>query len=150
MSSAAFDGDGLQTYPKHFIEDGILIHYLLGTYSGRKLKMKSTANAGGTHNVFVSSNAKDLNSILSTMDKGVLLTETFGHGINLVTGDYSQGASGFWVENGKIQYPVSEITVAGNLKDMFMNLQLVGEDVDVRRSFKCGSILIDNMTIAGQ
>ena len=150
LSSSAYDNDGLQTTNKHFIENGVLTNYLLGTYSARKLEMKSTANAGGAHNIFMKPNAGPLSSLLKIMNKGVLLTELFGHGTNLVTGDYSHGAAGFWVENGKIQYPVSEITVAGNLKDMFMNLQMVGNDIDQRRSIQTGSLFIENLAIAGQ
>ncbi|OQX38343.1 MAG: metalloprotease PmbA [Oceanospirillales bacterium LUC14_002_19_P2] len=149
MGSGAFDGDGLQTYAKDFIADGILANYLLSTYSGRKLGMKSTANAGGARNLFIDSNAGDQKALLKQMGTGLLLTELIGHGVNIVTGDYSRGAAGFWVENGEIQYPVSEITIAGNLKDMFMQLQAVGNDVDRRGNIQTGSLLIDGMTIAG-
>ena len=149
MGSGAFDGDGLQAYAKDFITDGVLANYLLSTYSGRKLSMKSTANSGGARNLFVESNAGDQAALLKQMGTGLLLTELIGHGVNIVTGDYSRGAAGFWVENGEIQYPVSEITIAGNLKDMFMQLQAVGNDVDRRGNIQTGSLLIDGMTIAG-
>ena len=145
----AFDGDGLQTCAKDFITDGVLVNYLLSTYSGRKLGMKSTANAGGARNLFIDSNAGDQQELLQQMGTGLLLTELIGHGVNIVTGDYSRGAAGFRVENGEIQYPVSEITIAGNLKDMFMQLQAVGDDVDRRGNIQTGSLLIDGMTIAG-
>ncbi|MCK5894829.1 MAG: metalloprotease PmbA [Endozoicomonadaceae bacterium] len=147
--SGAFDGDGLQAYAKDFITDGVLSNYLLGTYSARKLKMKSTANTGGARNLFIDSNAGDQTALLKQMDTGLLLTELIGQGVNIVTGDYSRGAAGFWVEKGEIQYPVSEVTIAGNLKSMFLQLQAVGSDVDRRGNIQTGSILIDGMTIAG-
>ncbi|MGY0217260.1 metalloprotease PmbA [Endozoicomonadaceae bacterium StTr2] len=149
LGSAAFDDDGLATRDKDFVKDGVLTSYILSTYSARKLGMESTANAGGVHNLFIEPGEQNLQQLLKTMDKGLLVTELMGHGINIVTGDYSRGAAGFWVENGEIQYPVSEVTIAGNLKDMFMNLQAVGNDVDRRGNVQSGSLLVDGMMIAG-
>ncbi|MDL2200216.1 metalloprotease PmbA [Halopseudomonas aestusnigri] len=149
MGSAAFDGDGLQTREQAFIEDGQLVSWLLSTYSGRKLGLLSTANAGGVHNLQVTSNAGDLDALLKEMGTGLLVTELMGQGVNGVTGDYSRGAGGFWVENGEIQYPVSEITIAGNLKDMYANLRCVGSDVERRGNYLTGSWLVDGMTVGG-
>lgn len=149
MGSSSFDGDGLKTRDQSFISQGVLAEYLLGTYSARRLKMESTANAGGARNLFLDSNAGTLDDLLKDMGRGLLITSLIGHGVNQVTGDYSRGADGFWVENGQIQYPVSEVTVAGNLKDMFMNLQAVGNDVDRRGNIQSGSLLVDGMVIAG-
>lgn len=149
LNSASFDGDGLATYDKSIITQGQLMTYLLGVYSGRKLGLPSTANASGCHNVFVSHGQSGLTGLLKKMDRGLLITELMGSGVNLVTGDYSRGAAGFWVENGEIQYPVQEITVAGNLKDMFSQIIDIGSDVDARRNIKTGSILIEKMAIAG-
>ncbi|CAM3793729.1 metalloprotease PmbA [Parendozoicomonas haliclonae] len=150
MGSVAFDGDGLQTRDQSFIVDGVLESYLLSTYSARKLGMVSTANSGGAHNLFLDSNAGDLEELVKDMGTGLLVTSLIGQGINMVTGDYSRGAGGFWVENGEIQYPVSEITIAGNLKDMFMNLRAVGNDVDRRGNIQSGSLLIDGLMVAGE
>lgn len=149
LGSAAFDGDGLATYAKDFITDGVLNNYILGTYAARKLKLQSTANSGGVHNIFISTSENNFDALLKKMQKGLLVTEVSGQGVNLVTGDYSRGAAGFWVENGKIQYPVEEITIAGNLKDMFQHIVAVGNDVDHRGNIKTGSILIENMMMAG-
>ncbi|WP_281646640.1 metalloprotease PmbA [Parendozoicomonas sp. Alg238-R29] len=150
MGSVAFDGDGLQTRDQSFIVDGVLESYLLSTYSARKLGMTSTANAGGAHNLFLDSNAGDLDALVKEMGTGLLVTNLIGQAVNMVTGDYSRGAGGFWVENGEIQYSVSEVTIAGNLKDMFMNLRCVGNDVDRRGNIQSGSLLIDGMTVAGE
>ncbi|MCL6415222.1 metalloprotease PmbA [Aestuariirhabdus sp. Z084] len=149
MASASFDNDGLATYAKDFVRDGVLCSYLLGVYSARKLGMTSTANAGGAHNLRISDSGLGAGELLQKMDRGLLVTELMGQGVNLVTGDYSRGASGFWVENGIIQYPVSEITIAGNLKDMFANLVAVGNDVDRRGNVQSGSILLEGMTVGG-
>ncbi len=149
LASASFDNDGLATYDKSFVQDGVLCSYLLGAYSARKLGMTSTANAGGAHNLRISDSGLDAPALLRQMGSGLLITELLGQGVNLVTGDYSRGASGFWVENGVIQYPVSEITVAGNLRDMFANVVAVGNDVDHRGNVQAGSILIDGMTVGG-
>jgi PmbA protein len=149
LGSAAFDGDGLATYAKPFIAGGELVSYVLGTYSGRKLGMPSTANAGGVHNLFVSHGAEDQQALLKRMGRGLLVTELMGQGLNLVTGDYSRGAGGFWVENGEIQFPVQEVTIAGNLRDMFKQIVAVGNDLELRSNIRTGSVLIEKMTVAG-
>lgn len=150
LASAAFDGDGLATYDKAFIEQGRLVSYVLGTYSGRKLGMPSTANAGGVHNLFVSHGTDDQAALLRQMGRGLLVTELMGQGVNLVTGDYSRGAAGFWVENGEIQFPVEEVTIAGNLRDMFRQIVAVGADLEWRGNVRSGSLLIERMTVAGR
>lgn len=149
LGSAAFDADGLATYAKHFVENGRLLRYALGTYSGRKLNMPSTANAGGAHNLFVSHGEEDLAALIRRMGRGLLVTELMGQGLNLVTGDYSRGAGGFWVENGEIQFPVQEVTIAGNLRDMFQQVVAVGSDLETRSNIRTGSVLIERMTVAG-
>jgi PmbA protein len=149
FASSPFDDDGVATKDREIIIDGVLQGYFLSTYSARKLGMQTTGNAGGSHNLLVKSGQYDLDGLVKQMDRGLLVTELLGHGVNYVTGDYSRGAAGFWVENGRIQYPVHEITIAGNLKDMLMGIQEVGSDVLVRGSKHCGSILVDHMTVAG-
>ena len=149
MASSAFDEEGVATRERVIVRDGVLEGYFLGSYSARKLGMKSTGNAGGHHNLVVRPGKLDFRGMLREMGSGLLVTELLGHGINLVTGDYSRGASGYWVEGGEIRYPVEEITIAGNLRDMFKGIVAVGGDVLVRSGRSCGSILIDNMTIAG-
>ncbi|MDG9929846.1 MULTISPECIES: metalloprotease PmbA [unclassified Pseudomonas] len=149
MGSAAFDGDGLATYAKPFVAGGELVSYILGTYSGRKLGLPSTANAGGVHNLFVSHGDEDQQALLRRMGRGLLVTELMGQGLNLVTGDYSRGAAGYWVENGEIQFPVQEVTIAGNLKDMFRQIVAVGSDLELRGNIRTGSVLIERMTVAG-
>ncbi|MFT0211229.1 metalloprotease PmbA [Pseudomonas sp. F1_0610] len=150
LSSCAFDGDGLATYDKDFIEKGQLVNYMLSTYSGRKLGMPSTANAGGARNLFVTHGELDQTQIIKKMGRGLLVTELMGQGINMVTGDYSRGASGFWVENGEIQFPVEEVTIAGNLRDMFKSIVDVGCDLERRSSVCTGSVLLEQMMIAGR
>jgi PmbA protein len=149
LGSLPFDDDGLPTQAKAFVKDGILQNYCLGIYSARKLGMQPTGNAGGVHNLFISTGKKDLNALLKTMDTGFLVTELMGQGVNLVTGDYSRGASGFWVENGVIQYSVEEVTIAGNLKELYSHIIEVGSDIDPRGNIRTGSILIENMIVAG-
>ncbi len=149
FASSPFDDDGVATHDREVIIDGVLQGYFLSTYSARKLGMQTTGNAGGSHNLLVKPGQYDLDGLIKQMDRGLLVTELLGHGVNYVTGDYSRGAAGFWVENGKIQYPVHEITIAGNLKDMLMGIQEIGSDVLVRGSKHCGSILVDRMTVAG-
>jgi PmbA protein len=149
FASSPFDGEGVATVPRDIIKDGVLQGYFLGSYSARKLGMQSTGNAGGNHNLIVPDTGQDFAALLKLMGRGLLVTELLGHGINAVTGDYSRGASGYWVEGGEIQYPVEEITIAGNLKDMFRGIAAIGNDVVVRGSKLCGSILIDRMTVAG-
>ncbi|MCE1186927.1 MAG: metallopeptidase TldD-related protein, partial [Rhodocyclales bacterium] len=149
FASGAFDDDGVATRDREVIIDGVLQGYFLSTYSARKLGMQTTGNAGGSHNLLVKPGEHNLEGLLRQMDRGLLVTELLGHGVNYVTGDYSRGAAGFWVENGQIQYPVHEITIAGNLRDMFMGIREIGNDVLVRGSKQCGSILLDKMTVAG-
>ncbi|MGG2395882.1 metalloprotease PmbA [Pseudomonas sp. SH1-B] len=149
LGSAAFDGDGLATYAKPFVEKGELVSYVLGTYSGRKLGLPSTANAGGVHNLFVSHGDENQAALLKRMGRGLLVTELMGHGLNLVTGDYSRGAAGYWVENGEIQFAVQEVTIAGNLRDMFRQIVAVGSDLEKRSNICTGSVLIERMTVAG-
>jgi PmbA protein len=149
MGSASYDGDGLATYAKPFVEKGELVSYILGTYSGRKLGMPSTANAGGVHNLFVTHGDEDQAALLKRMGRGLLVTELMGHGLNMVTGDYSRGAAGFWVENGEIQFAVQEVTIAGNMRDMFKQIVAVGNDLELRSNIRTGSVLIERMTVAG-
>jgi PmbA protein len=148
-ASAWFDADGVSTSEKYFVKNGELVNYCLGNYSAKRLGLKTTGNADGVHNLTVDSTSGDLACLLKTMDKGLLVTDALGHGANILTGDYSSGASGFWVENGEIQYPVAEITVAANLKEMFLNIVAVGNDVDRRSNIQLGSMLFEQMTIAG-
>ncbi len=150
LASSPFDDEGVATLDRTVVRDGILEGYFLGSYSARKLKMKSTGNAGGNHNLVLDTTGEDFPALLRRLDTGLLVTDLLGHGINMVTGDYSRGAAGFWVENGTIAYPVQEITVAGNLKDMFQNIVAVGKDVLTRGARQCGSILIGRMTVAGE
>jgi PmbA protein len=149
LGSATFDGDGLATYAKPFVEKGELVSYVLGTYSGRKLGLPSTANSGGVHNLFVTHGDEDQHALIRRMGRGLLVTELMGQGLNLVTGDYSRGAAGFWVENGEIQFPVQEVTIAGNLRDMFRQIVAVGRDLERRGNICTGSVLIEKMTVAG-
>lgn len=150
LASGVFDDEGVSTMERNIIENGVLQGYFLGSYSARKLGMKTTGNAGGTHNLTIENAAPmDFDAMLKKMGTGLLVTELMGHGINAVTGDYSRGASGFWVENGEICYPVEEITIAGNLKDIFLGITAIGNDIIIRGSKQSGSILIDRMTIAG-
>lgn len=149
LGSAAFDDEGVQTVKRKFIDNGILKSYVLGSYSARKLGLQSTGNAGGVYNLFVNTSDKDFNQLLKEMDTGLLVTELIGQGVNIVTGDYSRGAFGYWVEKGEIQYPVHEITIAGNLKKMYQGIKAIGNDVDHRGNVHTGSILIDNIIIAG-
>lgn len=149
LGSAPYDSEGVATRARDIINDGILQGYVLNSYAARKLGMETTGNAGGVRNLIIEPGEKDLAGMLRAMDTGLLVTELIGFGVNVVTGDYSRGAAGFWVEGGKIQYPVDEITVAGNMKDMFMGIVETGNDVDTRGNIRTGSILIDHMTIAG-
>ena len=149
LASSPFDDDGVATRDREVVVDGIVEGYFLSTYSARKLGMATTGNAGGSHNLIVRTGEHDLAGLLREMGTGLLVTELLGHGINYVTGDYSRGAAGFWVEGGRIAYPVHEITIAGNLRQMFAGIVAVGNDVLVRGSKQTGSILIDRMTVAG-
>jgi len=151
MGSAPFDDEGVATRDRELIADGVLTGYILSSYSARKLGLQTTGNAGGAHNVIVAPNlAGGTAAMLSRLGTGLLVTELMGQGVNLVTGDYSRGAAGFWVENGAIQYPVAEITIAGNLRAMLKDIAAVGDDVDTRGGTRVGSILLKEMTIAGE
>ncbi len=149
LGSAPYDAEGVATHARDIVAGGILQSYVLSSYSARKLGMQSTGNAGGVHNLLIDPGCDDYSGMLRKMHQGLLVTELMGQGINLVTGDYSRGAAGFWVENGEIQYPVEEITIAGNLRDMFRRLVAVGNDVDCRGNIRSGSILLEQMSIAG-
>lgn len=150
LASSPFDNEGVTTQSRDLVTAGVLNGYVLSSYSARKLGMTTTGNAGGNHNLILQSGDLDFVGLLKSMGTGLLVTELLGHGINGVTGDYSRGAAGFWVENGIIQYPVEEITIAGNLKDMFRQIVAVGNDVLVQGSKTTGSVLIEQMTIAGE
>lgn len=150
LASSSFDSDGVATQAKRIVDNGVINSYLLGTYSGRKLGMPSTGNAGGVHNLILHSSGESFDELVTKMNKGLLVTELMGQGVNLLTGDYSRGAAGFWVENGKIAYPVEEITIAGNLKEMFARIAAIGNDIIPFSSKQVGSILIESMTIAGE
>ncbi len=151
LGSSPFDGEGVVTRDRELVQDGTLQGYVLSSYSARKLGLRTTGNAGGTHNLLVESKngGVDAAGLMRQLGTGLLVTELMGQGVNGVTGDYSRGASGFWVENGTSMYPVHEITIAGNLKDMYRNIAAIGSDVDLRGSVRVGSILISEMTIAG-
>jgi PmbA protein len=151
LASSPFDSEGVATRDRELIRDGVLTGYVLGTYSARKLGLRTTGNAGGIHNLLVSTNetAPDLDGLFARMGTGLFITELMGQGINGVTGDYSRGASGFWIENGERQYPVQEITVAGNLKQMYRDVIAIGSDIDNQGAIRTGSVLVDGLTIAG-
>ena len=151
MGSAPFDDEGVATHDRELVADGILTGYILSSYSARKLGLKTTGNAGGAHNLLVAPTlAGGADALLSRLGTGLLVTELMGQGVNMVTGDYSRGAAGFWVENGSILYPVAEITIAGNLREMLKGIVAAGDDVDVRGGTRVGSILLEEMTIAGE
>ncbi len=149
LASAAFDGEGVATKPRDLITGGELRGYVLDSYSARKLGVSTTGNAGGIHNLTVDAGSKSFEALLAEMGTGLLVTELLGMGVNIVTGDYSRGAAGFWVEGGELAYPVEEITIAGNLADMFLGIREIGADVDTRSAVRTGSILIEQMTVAG-
>jgi len=148
--STAFDSEGVATRDSDLVRDGVLQRYILGSYSARKLGLQSTGNAGGVHNVVVQPGTDDFQTLVKRMGRGLVVTELMGQGVSLVTGDYSRGASGFWVENGEIQYPVEEITIASNLRDVFDRIEAVGSDVDRRSHILTGSLLVGRMTVAGE
>jgi len=151
LGSSPFDSEGVSTRDRELVRGGVLDGYILGSYSARKLGLKTTGNAGGTHNLVVesASGGVPLETLMRDLGTGLLVTELMGQGVNGVTGDYSRGASGFWIENGVATYPVHEITIAGNLKDMYRNISAIGSDVDLRGGVRVGSVLISEMTIAG-
>jgi PmbA protein len=150
LASSYFDNEGVATKPRQLVQDGVLQGYVLGSYSARKLGMQTTGNAGGNHNLIVQSGEYDLAGLLKCMGTGLLVTELLGHGMNMVTGDYSRGAAGFWVENGVIVHAVEEITIASNMADMLKNIVEIGSDVLVQGSKQVGSILIERMTVASE
>ncbi|HMM47516.1 MAG TPA: metalloprotease PmbA [Thiobacillaceae bacterium] len=149
LGSAPFDNEGVACLERDVVQDGVVQGYFLSSYSARKLGMATTGNAGGSHNLIVTPGELDLDGLMKKMGTGLLVTELLGQGANMVTGDYSRGAAGFWVEGGEIQYPVEEITIAGNLAEMFTGILAIGRDVERRGSRQVGSILIDHMTVAG-
>jgi PmbA protein len=151
IGSAAFDEEGVATRDRELVADGALTGYILSSYSARKLGLQTTGNAGGTHNLIVAPTVRGgFEELLSRLGTGLVVTELMGQGVNIVTGDYSRGAVGYWVENGAIQYPVAEITIAGNLARMLRNIVAVGDDVDARGGVRVGSMLLDDLTIAGE
>jgi PmbA protein len=152
LASAPFDDEGVVTRDRALVHEGVLDGYVLGSYSARKLGLRTTGNAGGVHNLNVTApgKAQSFESLLKQMGTGLFVTELMGQGVNPVTGDYSRGASGFWVENGTIEYPVHEITIAGNLKQMYLDIVSLGTDVDMRGAIRTGSVLLSELTIAGE
>lgn len=149
MASAPYDAEGVATRDRDLVVDGVLQGYILSSYSARRLGLQTTANAGGAHNLLVPGNAGDLESMMRDMGTGLVVHELIGQGVNIVTGDYSRGAVGFWVENGEIAYPVHEITIAGNLRELYGQIVAIGNDQDLRGGIRCGSVLVDRMRIAG-
>jgi len=150
IGSAPFDGEGVATHRRQLVADGRVEGLVLSSYSARRLGMKTTGNAGGVHNLLVEPNAESLEAIVADCREAMVVTELLGQGVNIVTGDYSRGAAGYWVENGRVAYPVSEVTIAGNLRDMLGSIVAVGGDVDLRGTVRCGSVLVSGMTVAGQ
>jgi PmbA protein len=149
--STAFDSEGVATRDSDLVRGGVLERYILGSYSARRLGLVTTGNAGGVHNIVVEPTLEaDFDAMLRHMGRGLVVTEVMGQGVSLVTGDYSRGAAGFWVENGEIAYPVEEITIAANLRDMYAGIEAIGSDVDPRSHILTGSILVDRMTVAGE
>lgn len=149
VKSAAFDGEGVATRESALVSNGVLERYVLGSYSARRLGLETTANAGGVRNLELQGGDRSFDELVSEMQRGLIVTELMGQGVNLVTGDYSRGAAGFWVENGQIAWPAEEITIAGHLGDMLGNLRAAGTDVDPRHNIRTGSLLVDEMTVAG-
>jgi len=151
LASSPFDSEGVATRDRDLVRDGVLQGYVLGSYSARKLGLKTTGNAGGIHNLLVQSGETgSFEELLRRMGTGFLVTDLMGQGVNAVTGDYSRGATGFWIDHGVISYPVHEITIAGNLKQMLRSIVAVGSDVDAKGAIRTGSILLESMTIAGE
>ena len=149
LGSANFDSEGVAVKQAELVSDGVMRNYLLDSYAARKLDLKSTGHASGVHNLTLQDTGKSFDECVKTMHRGLLVTELMGHGVNTVTGDYSRGAAGFWVDNGEIQFPVEEVTIAANLKDMFLGITEIGKDLDLRGNIRTGSILLERMTIAG-
>ena len=149
LGSTPYDAEGVATRERDLVVNGVLQGYILGSYSARRLGLQTTANAGGAHNLLVPGDSEDMESLIKSMHRGFLVQELIGQGVNAVTGDYSRGAVGHWVENGEISYPVHEITIAGNLKELYQRISAIGNDQDLRSGIRCGSLLVDAMTIAG-
>lgn len=149
LGSANYDSEGVTVKQANLISDGVLQSYLLDSYAARKLGLQTTGHASGVHNLTLQSTGKSFTECIKTMHRGLLVTELMGHGVNTVTGDYSRGAAGFWVDNGEVQFPVEEITIAANLREMFQGIVEIGDDLDMRGNIRTGSILLENMTIAG-
>ncbi len=149
MASRPFDAEGVATHDRDLVIDGVLQGYILGSYSARRLGLETTANAGGPHNLSVLGGTDDMQSLIKSMDRGLLVQELIGQGVNGVTGDYSRGAVGYWIDNGEIAHPVHEVTIAGNLRDLYQRVAAIGQDQDLRSGIRCGSLLVESMTIAG-
>ncbi len=149
MASTPYDSEGVGTYDREIVSDGVLQSYILSSYSARRLGLVTTANAGGAQNLIVPGGGKDKESLIKEMGTGLIVQELIGQGVNGVTGDYSRGVVGLWVENGEVQYPVHEVTIAGNLRDLYQRIAAIGDDQDLRGGIRCGSILVEEMTIAG-
>ena len=149
MASAPYDAEGVRTRDRDIVVDGVLQGYVLGSYSARRLGLETTGNAGGPHNLLVPGNSDGLEAILGEMGEGLLVHELIGQGVNQVTGDYSRGAVGFWVQDGEIAYPIHEVTIAGNLRDLYRRIVAIGNDQDLRGGIRCGSVLVSEMKIAG-
>ena len=149
LGSAAFDGDGVATWSKSFVDAGVISNYLLSSYSARRLGMQTTGNAGGVHNLTLTGRALALDDLLADIDQGLYVTELMGQGVNTVTGDYSRGAAGFWIENGELAYPVDGVTIAGRLQDMLQQIEAIGDDVDLRGNVRTPSVRITQMMVAG-
>ena len=149
MASSPYDAEGVATSDRDLVIDGVLQGYILGSYSARRLGLQTTANSGGAHNLLVPGGSEDMGSLIRSMDRGLLVQELIGMGVNSVTGDYSRGAVGYWIENGEISHPVHEVTIAGNLKDLYQRIAAIGNDQDLRSGIRCGSLLVEAMTIAG-
>ena len=149
MASAPYDAEGVTTMDRDIVKDGVLQGYVMSSYSARRLGLQTTGNAGGTHNLLVPGNAGDMAELMRMMGTGLLVHELIGSGVNAVTGDYSRGVVGYWIENGEIVHPVHEVTIAGNLKDLYRRISAIGNDQDLRSGIRCGSLLVESMTIAG-
>jgi PmbA protein len=149
MASAPYDAEGVGTYDRNIVSKGVLQGYILSSYSARRLGLTTTANAGGSQNLIVPGGDKDGDALIREMGTGLVVSELIGQGVNGVTGDYSRGVVGHWVENGEVQYPVHEVTIAGNLRDLYLRIAAIGNDQDIRSGIRCGSILVEEMTIAG-
>jgi PmbA protein len=149
MASRSYDGEGVATYDRDIVTDGELCSYILSSYSARRLGLKTTANAGGAQNLSIPGSDTNLQELIKEMGTGLVVEELIGQGVNSVTGDYSRGAVGHWVENGEIQFPVHEVTIAGNLLELYQRISVIANDQDLRSTIRCGSLLVEEMTIAG-